>query len=67
MSEDYADRTLKALITWGRYGEIFAYDETSETSVWRTRSERHTLILVMRQSSISELEEPKCPLAGTRL
>jgi NitT/TauT family transport system ATP-binding protein len=31
MSEDYADRTLKAVITWGRYGEIFAYDETSET------------------------------------
>jgi len=31
MSEEYADRTLKAVITWGRYGEIFAYDETSET------------------------------------
>jgi len=31
MSEDYADRTLKAVITWGRYGEIFAYDETTET------------------------------------
>jgi NitT/TauT family transport system ATP-binding protein len=22
---------LKSIITWGRYGEIFAYDETSET------------------------------------
>jgi NitT/TauT family transport system ATP-binding protein len=31
MSEDYAERTLKSVITWGRYGEIFAYDETSET------------------------------------
>jgi NitT/TauT family transport system ATP-binding protein len=30
MSEDYADQTLKALIGWGRYGETFAYDETSD-------------------------------------
>lgn len=31
MSEDYAERTLKSVINWGRYGEIFAYNETSET------------------------------------
>ena len=31
MSEDYAERTLKSVINWGRYGEIFAYDEASET------------------------------------
>ena len=31
MSEEYAERTLKSVITWGRYGEVFAYDETSET------------------------------------
>jgi NitT/TauT family transport system ATP-binding protein len=31
MSEDYADRTLKSAVNWGRYGELFAYDETSET------------------------------------
>jgi NitT/TauT family transport system ATP-binding protein len=31
MSEDYAKRTLRAVINWGRYGEIFAYDEVSET------------------------------------
>jgi NitT/TauT family transport system ATP-binding protein len=31
MSEDYADRTLKSVVNWGRYGELFAYDETSET------------------------------------
>jgi NitT/TauT family transport system ATP-binding protein len=31
MSEEYAERTLKSVITWGRYGEIFAYDESSET------------------------------------
>jgi len=30
MSEDYADQTLKALVGWGRYGEAFAYDETSD-------------------------------------
>ncbi len=31
MSEDYADQTLKSIVNWGRYGEVFAYDETSET------------------------------------
>ena len=31
MSEEYAERTLRAVINWGRYGEIFAYDEVSET------------------------------------
>lgn len=27
MSEDFAERTLRALITWGRYAEVFGYDE----------------------------------------
>ncbi|MDI4666257.1 nitrate/sulfonate/bicarbonate ABC transporter ATP-binding protein [Xanthobacter autotrophicus] len=27
MSEDFAETTLRALITWGRYGEVFGYDE----------------------------------------
>jgi len=31
MSEDYADETLKAVVSWGRYAELFAYDEQSET------------------------------------
>ncbi|MCL2453491.1 MAG: nitrate/sulfonate/bicarbonate ABC transporter ATP-binding protein [Alphaproteobacteria bacterium] len=31
MSEDYADITLKSVVNWGRYGELFAYDETTET------------------------------------
>lgn len=31
MSEDYAERTLKSVVNWGRYGELFAYDEHSET------------------------------------
>ncbi|QXX73820.1 AAA-associated domain-containing protein [Methylovirgula sp. HY1] len=31
MSEDYAEQTLKSVINWGRYGEIFAYNEASET------------------------------------
>ena len=30
MSDDYADRTLKSVVNWGRYGELFAYDEGSE-------------------------------------
>ena len=31
MSDEYADRTLKSVVNWGRYGEIFAYDEASDT------------------------------------
>ncbi len=31
MSEDYAERTLRAIINLGRYGELFAYDESSQT------------------------------------
>ena len=27
MSEEYAERTLRSAITWGRYAELFAYDE----------------------------------------
>ncbi|MCM2291532.1 nitrate/sulfonate/bicarbonate ABC transporter ATP-binding protein [Allorhizobium sp. BGMRC 0089] len=30
MSEDYAEETLKAVVSWGRYAELFAYDEHSE-------------------------------------
>ena len=26
-----ADRTLKSVVNWCRYGELFAYDEGSET------------------------------------
>jgi len=31
MSEDYADTTLRSVTTWGRYGELFAYDESSQS------------------------------------
>lgn len=31
MSEDYADETLKTVVSWSRYAELFAYDEQSET------------------------------------
>ena len=31
MSEDYAERTLRAIINLGRYGELFAYDESAQT------------------------------------
>jgi NitT/TauT family transport system ATP-binding protein len=30
MSPEYADETLKSLVTWARYAEAFAYDEDSE-------------------------------------
>jgi NitT/TauT family transport system ATP-binding protein len=31
MAEDKADETLKTTVSWGRYAELFAYDEQSET------------------------------------
>ncbi|WFU82471.1 nitrate/sulfonate/bicarbonate ABC transporter ATP-binding protein [Bradyrhizobium sp. CIAT3101] len=31
MSEDDADETLRTAVSWARYGELFAYDEQSET------------------------------------
>jgi NitT/TauT family transport system ATP-binding protein len=30
MSEDYAETTLETVISWARYGELFAYDEKAE-------------------------------------
>jgi len=30
MSEDYADETLKTIVSWGRYAELFAYHEQAE-------------------------------------
>ncbi len=30
MSEDYAEMTLRSVTTWGRYGEIFSYDEGAQ-------------------------------------
>src|SRR6201998_796812 len=31
MSEEYADETLRTVVSWGRYAELFAYDEQAET------------------------------------
>ncbi|UDL95836.1 MULTISPECIES: AAA-associated domain-containing protein [Lichenihabitans] len=31
MSEEYAERTLRTAINWGRYGELFAYDESAQS------------------------------------
>jgi NitT/TauT family transport system ATP-binding protein len=31
MSEEYADETLRTIVSWGRYAELFSYDEQSET------------------------------------
>ena len=31
MAEDQADETLKTIVSWGRYAELFAYDEQSES------------------------------------
>jgi NitT/TauT family transport system ATP-binding protein len=31
MSEDYAEETLKAVVDWGRFAELFSYDESDQT------------------------------------
>ena len=31
MSPDYAEGTLRTAIAWGRYAELFSYDEEAET------------------------------------
>ena len=31
MSDEYAERTFGSVVNWGRYGELFAYDEGSKT------------------------------------
>lgn len=31
MSESYASQTLKAVTQWGRYAELYAYDEVADT------------------------------------
>ena len=31
MAEDAAEETLRTIISWGRYGEIFAYDDQSQS------------------------------------
>jgi NitT/TauT family transport system ATP-binding protein len=30
MSEEQADETLKAVVSWSRFAELFAYDEQSQ-------------------------------------
>jgi NitT/TauT family transport system ATP-binding protein len=31
MSEDYAERTMRSVVAWGRYAELFAYDDQTAT------------------------------------
>ena len=30
MSPDAAERTLRAIVSWGRYAEVFAYDDEAQ-------------------------------------
>ena len=30
MSDEAAETTLRTVTNWGRYGELFAYDETAQ-------------------------------------
>jgi NitT/TauT family transport system ATP-binding protein len=30
MSEDYADETLRAVVAWARYAELFAFDDKAD-------------------------------------
>jgi len=37
MNEEAADQTLRAVVSWGRYAEAFAYDDEMPCSVSRIR------------------------------
>ncbi|MGI4876766.1 MAG: AAA-associated domain-containing protein, partial [Janthinobacterium lividum] len=30
MSEEYADQTIRSVVQWGRYAEVYAFDETAD-------------------------------------
>ena len=30
MSEPYAEETMDAIVSWGRYAEVFAYDDDDD-------------------------------------
>ena len=32
MAPEKAEETLRAMVAWGRFGELFAYDDDTETS-----------------------------------
>jgi len=38
MTTGAAEETLRALISLGRYAEAYAYDDETQTSVWKIRS-----------------------------
>ena len=46
MSEDYADETMRTIVSWARYAELFAYDEGS-----RRRSSLEILKRVARATT----------------
>ena len=40
MSPEFARRPLHAVVAWGRFGEVFAYDDRPAPSAWKIRRER---------------------------
>src|SRR2546429_2858310 len=41
MAEEAAEQTLRTIISWGRYGEVFAYDDRSEEHTSELQSRLH--------------------------
>ena len=74
MSEDYAERTLRAVINLGRYGELFAYDESARRSATRTRNRAQLLLSrawfdlssVMRCNNHIAVQERVKPMGDAR-
>ena len=56
MSEDYADETMKTIVSWGRYAELFAYDEQSET--FSLENPTLTLRSVVARSGSRDVRHP---------
>jgi hypothetical protein len=62
VSEDYADETLKTIVSWGGCAELFAYDEQSELFTGKP-----ALTGLNRHSGATRRVELRCAIAHRRI
>ena len=62
LPDQTADQTIRTVINWGRYAEVFAYDEATASSVLKTQADAtcprrpSTLLSPLRQLSDTALQ-----------
>jgi hypothetical protein len=62
VSEDYADETLKTIVSWGGCAELSAYDEQSEQFTGKP-----ALTDLNRHSGATRRVELRCAIAHRRI